>query len=161
MVLASSTIASTDLISIEQELIDIYQRAYATLPIYAYTARPEIGRYLRWLKKRAREGFLVARIGFCPVGFIAVDDQWHTWYGEQVGEVHEFVVDPAYQGQGIGKQLLRAGMDFLWDRGSRKIELWVGEKNEKAQSFYKRQGFHEQGQWGKWIRMIKELDRTS
>jgi len=156
MGLVSSTIASNDMVSLEQELVDIYRRAYAAMPYYAYTKRAEIERYLHWLKKRAREGFLVARVGSRPVGFIAVDDSWHTWYGEEVGEIHEFVVDPAFQGQGIGKQLLHAGVDFLKKHGARKIELWVGEKNDRAHHFYRREGFHEEGKWGKWIRMLKE-----
>lgn len=159
MVLVPSTIASNDLISVEQELVDIYRRAYSSMPFYAYTKQAEIEHYLHWLKKRAREGFLVAHVGPRPVGFIAVDDSWHTWYGEEVGEIHEFVVDPAFQGQGIGKQLLRAGIEFLKKHGARKIELWVGEKNEKAQCFYRREGFREEGKWGKWIRMLKDLAR--
>lgn len=157
MVPLQSSIINNGLVSAGEDLIEIYKRAYASMPNYAYTSDGEIEHYIQWLKKRAGDGFLVARVWSRPVGFIAVDDSWRTWYGEEVGEVHELVVDPAYQGKGVGKQLLRAGIDFLKNRGVRTIELWVGEKNDKAHDFYRREGFREDGKWGKWLRMIKDV----
>jgi GNAT superfamily N-acetyltransferase len=157
MVFVTSTVISADPVSLEKELIEIYQRAYASMPAYAYTERSEIKHYIRWLRKRAGGGFLLARVESQVAGFIAVDDHWKTWCGENVGAVHELVVDPQYQGRGIGRQLLRKGIQFLQDRGVRRIELWVGEKNDKAHCFYRSEGFVDAGKWGKWVRMLKEI----
>ena len=41
---------------------------------------------------------MVARIAGRPVGFIAVDNNWRTPEG-QSSEIHEFVVDPAFQAE--------------------------------------------------------------
>ena len=49
-------------------------------------------------KKEDQKGVLVARIGLTPVGFVAVDTNWHTPHGQRVAEIHEFEVDPAFQG---------------------------------------------------------------
>ncbi len=155
MSLGLTTVQLGDLAARVADLVSIYQRAYASLPSYAYTTVPEVVRYLRWLEKHAGEGFLVAEIAARPVGFIAVDDDWETWHGEVVGEIHEFVVDPDYQGRGIGRHLLEAGLGYLRRRGHEKVGLWVGEKNARARRLYERAGFREEGRWGKWIRMVK------
>lgn len=146
----------TDPETILADLKTIYRRAYRHLPDYAYTTDQEIEAYLRWLKKRGEGKLIVAFAGEKPVGFVAVDHRWETLNGQRVGEIHEIVVDPAYQGRTLGKRLLAAGLAVLREKGMRRFELWVGEKNERARSFYLKEGFQERGHWGKWLRMWRE-----
>lgn len=151
-------IQPTDPEKILEELKALYSRAYSDLRSYAYNTDEEIEAYLRWLKRRSQGRLLVAFAGEKPIGFIAVDDRWETLNGQRVGEIHEIVVDPDYQGRSLGKRLLEAGLSILRERGMTRFELWVGEKNDKARTFYLKEGFRECGRWGKWLRMWREED---
>lgn len=144
-----------------KEFVAIYRRAYEGLEVYAYRRTPEVVGYLKWLHRRAPEGFLAALVGETPVGFIAVDYRWLDHRGEPIGEIHEFAVDPVFQGRGIGTRLCVAGLEVLRNKGHRRFGLWVGEHNQRAQAFYERLGFHKVGQWGIWIRMEKKDEPSS
>lgn len=62
------------------------------------------------------------------VGFLARDD----------AEVHALYVAHNARGQGVGKALLeRAKQGHDW------LGLWTFQANERAQFFYRREGFHE------------------
>lgn len=136
------------------DLVDLYLRAYQPLGDYYYRHRAEVKAYLRWLRHRDPNGSFIAYDGERPVGFIAVDPRWD----HDTGAVHELVVDPAYQGRGLGRALLGYGMAYLRSRGCRQCELWVGEHNERARALYRSLSFAENGRWGKWIRMVRSLE---
>ena len=57
-------------------------------------------------------------------------------------EVHTIGVDPAYQGQGIGRQLLRGLFDFA---GDATIFLEVRTDNAAAIALYESEGFEQVG----------------
>lgn len=136
-------------------LASVYQRAYENLPEYREDNHWRIVAYLSWLWKGDPESFLVAFLENEPVGFLGMHTNWREGK-EYLAEIHEFVVDPAFQGKGIGKKLIEEAIRIALSRGRKKIELWVGEKNQKAREFYLHEGFQEKDQRGKWIRMIKE-----
>lgn len=138
------------------DLVALYQRAYAALPEYGYHLPQRIEGYIRWLWQGDPKGFFVAFLGEQVAGFIGVHARW--WEdGELFGEIHEFVVDPDFQGKGIGTALFTRALMYLEQAGRTKIGLWVGEKNEHAITFYLRRGFQRRGQYGKWVRMVKEV----
>ena len=137
------------------DLIDLYFRAYRPLGDYFYRYRTGVKAYLKWLRHRDPTGSFIAYDGPRPVGFIATDSHWD--HGT-VGAIHELVVDPEYQGMGLGRALLLRGMAYLRARGCRECELWVGERNERARALYRNLGFQENGRWGKWVRMTRSLD---
>lgn len=62
-----------------------------------------------------------------------------------VGEVYELYVDPAAQGLGGGARLLAAGAAALADAGFARLELSVMARNERAQRFYRAQGWNPTG----------------
>lgn len=138
------------------ELVALYERAYASLPEYGYHLPQRIEGYIRWLWQGDPRGFFVAFWGEHPVGFIGVHSRWRE-DGELFGEIHEFVVDPDFQGKGIGTTLFTHALEYLERTGRTKIGLWVGEKNEHAIAFYLRRGFQRKGQYGKWVRMVREV----
>jgi ribosomal protein S18 acetylase RimI-like enzyme len=150
-------IKNVDPLPIQRELLEIYKRAYRGWEEYAYPTDRRILDYIKWLRKRAPEGFLVAFVNERPTGFIVVDYDWVDYTGEEVGEIHEIVVDPEFQDKGIGKRLLITGLDVLRAKGRRKFSLWVGKGNTKAQTIYKNLGFRVlEERWNTWVRMVKD-----
>ncbi len=145
-----------DLMAHMDELVALYQRAYESLPEYGYHHPERIRSYILWLWCGDPQGFMVAMSGEKVVGFIGVHGTWEE-EGELWGEIHEFVVHPDYQKRGIGNLLFERALLYVQERGRKKCGLWVGVKNERAFEFYRKHGFAPHGQWGKWIRMVKEL----
>ncbi len=135
----------------------IYTEAYRGLEEYAYTKRRDIRNYFKWLYSRDRDGFFVA-VGDEAVGFVACDTNWISVFeGRKVGEIHELFVLPEHRGKGVGSSLLYRAISYATEKGRKKAELWVGRTNFKARKFYLRHDFREAGEWGKWIRMVKDL----
>jgi ribosomal protein S18 acetylase RimI-like enzyme len=135
------------------ELVGVYARAYRGLERYAYRRRAEQVAYLEWLYRGDPGGFVVAEAEGRAVGFAACHGEWRGW-GDRVGaELHEIVVDPPFQGRGVGRLLLEAAFDHARARGRDELGLWVGEGNRRAREWYGRVGFREEGKVGKWVRM--------
>ncbi len=140
------------------KLVDIYLRAYKGLEEYAYTHPEDVRSYLRWLYNRDKNGFFVAKLNGKIVGFVAGDANWFSRRERKnVGAIHEIVVDPDYQGHGIGTALMNKILEYFKEKGLDTAELWVGDENYKAINFYKKFGFHEAGRYNYWIRMVKKL----
>lgn len=57
------------------------------------------------------------------------------------GSVLLITVDPAHQGQGLGRQLLRDAQRALALRDVRTLQLEVRPENQRAIEFYEREGF--------------------
>lgn len=138
-----------------KEIMEVYRNAYIEMPIYAYKSRHDVRGYLKWLYKTDPEGFFIATSNNKIVGFIAVcQDWWDYALNEYIGEIHELAVERDYQKCGIGNLLFETATNILKKRHN-AIGLWVGNKNEKALSFYKKRGFQIFGKMGKWLRMRK------
>ncbi len=140
----------------QEDLKQIYLKAYQNDYLYAYRDPKRVKRYLKWLLKHSDGGFFVAFVRGRPVGFIVVQTDCR-FQGEEIPEIHEFGVDPAYQGQGIGHLLMETALNYLKKKGYPKVALWVGEKNETARRFYENLGFYFTGRQGAWLRMEKKL----
>lgn len=140
------------------KLVDLYLRAYKGLEEYAYTHPKDVKSYLKWLWNRDKEGIFLAKVDGKIVGFVAGDANWFSRReGKRVGAIHEIVVDPEYQGHGVGTALLNTILEYFKKKGLDTAELWVGDENYKAINFYKKFGFQESGRYNYWIRMIKKL----
>lgn len=57
------------------------------------------------------------------------------------GTLYYVAVDPASQGKGLGKALVRAAEEWLARRGVWKVNLLVRNENAKAQGFYQAMGY--------------------
>lgn len=65
---------------------------------------------------------------------------------DPIGEIYVMGVDPASQGQGIGKEVTLAGLHFMQDQGIFSAMLYVDAANESAINLYRSLGFTE---WGR------------
>jgi len=141
-----------------EKFIEVYLRAYSGMEKYAYTRRRDVKNYFKWLLSRDSEGFMVAEVDGVVTGFVACDTNWFSIFErKKVGEIHELFVLPEYRGRGIGSKLLLLSVEYAAKKGRDVAELWVGKTNYRARRFYLSHGFEERGEWGKWIRMRKDL----
>jgi ribosomal-protein-alanine N-acetyltransferase len=65
--------------------------------------------------------------------------------GDGVGEVVAVAVDPAWQGRGIGRQLMRAIVEDARVMGIRLLLLKTATRNLSAQGLFRKIGFEEAG----------------
>ena len=93
---------------------------------------------------------------FDPAGFLLAVDDADTIVGfcwtkvhppapphepETLGEIYVIGVDPAFQGKGLGRALVVAGLASLHERGVRTGMLFVDASNAPAINLYKALGF--------------------
>ena len=57
------------------------------------------------------------------------------------GVLHDIIVDPEHRGQGVGRLLLDATLEFFRSRGVPRVVLSTAERNEAAQRLFARMGF--------------------
>ena len=65
--------------------------------------------------------------------------------GAPSGVAEEVVVRPDWQGQGVGKQMMRFAMQRCRERGCYKLALSSNLKREAAHAFYESLGFRKHG----------------
>ncbi len=78
---------------------------------------------------------LVARHNQAPVAFIIF------WIVEDEVHIANFAVSPACRRQGVGTYLLVKSLEYIRERGGRKIFLEVRVSNIPAQNLYRKFGF--------------------
>lgn len=98
-------------------------------------------------------GFLLARragrcIAFCwtKVHGGGGPNNGHDHGHDPIGEIYVIGVDPEFQGEGLGRLLTLAGMDYLQRIGLRTVMLYVEGDNTRAVQLYEDLGF---ARWGK------------
>jgi len=101
-----------------------------------------------------RDGLWNAVSGEALVGCIAIAGD-----RDQVenARLRWYIVDPRWQGQGIGRRLITKAVDFSKEAGYKRIYLWTFEGLNQAQSMYEQNGFRmaesrDVEQWGGMIR---------
>ena len=116
--------------------------AWLALNALAFSSHPEQGRMTqRDLDARMAEPW------FDPEDFLLLWDDgalaafcWLKVDGP-IGEFYAVGVDPARQGQGLGRVLMDAGFSRLAERSIREAALYVEADNEPALKLYERYGF--------------------
>ncbi|WHY67627.1 GNAT family N-acetyltransferase [Neobacillus sp. SuZ13] len=76
-----------------------------------------------------------------PVGIVrGADDEYE---GAPIMNIGPLAIIPEYQGQGLGRLLLRASLQFAKEKGYHKTILSVNGENERAQALYVNEGFRQ------------------
>lgn len=141
-----------------EKFTEAYIKAYQELSDYKYKTKSDIKNYFKWLYKRDKDGFIVAEENKIFIGCVVGDSNWINYEGKKVLEIHEIFIIPEYRKKGIGSYLLREIINYGIQKKIKLAELWVGKTNYNAIQFYKKFGFQEAGEWGKWLRMTKLLN---
>ena len=86
-------------------------------------------------------------------GAVAIDGRQVQGEGARL---RWFIVQPGFQGQGVGGLLIRQCVDFCRRKCHPRIYLWTFEGLDAARLLYEREGFrlcaeHEVAQWGNRI----------
>ena len=136
----------------------LYLKSYRNLEEYSYTHEEDVKVYINWLLRRDVAGLFVAKENGKIIGFEALDGNWFSKkYNMVVGAIHEIFVDPEYFGKGVGDALMQKALEYFSNRNLKLIELWVGDKNQRAMRFYEKFGFRKDGQYNFWVRMVKDI----
>ena len=69
------------------------------------------------------------------------DDLMNESLKQALGEIYVIAVDPDFQGHGLGRQLVLAGLASLYERGVTTGMLYVDHDNEAARRLYFSLGF--------------------
>jgi ribosomal protein S18 acetylase RimI-like enzyme len=69
------------------------------------------------------------------------------------GVLHDVIVDPEHRGQGVGRLLIVATLEFFSSHGVPRVLLLTAEQNEAAQRLFASMGFRRT-----MIEMTRELD---
>lgn len=104
-----------------------------------------------------RDGIWVATEDTEFAGAVALDGSMAQTEGARI---RWFIVDPHYQGRGIGRELLNCAMRFCREKGYDKVYLWTFKGLNGARTLYERQGFkltqeETVSQWGAVIQEQK------
>ncbi len=74
-----------------------------------------------------------------PIGILQVE----AFMDEKRAEIGPIAVLPQYQGMGLGRNLLRFGLNTAYSMGFETVELSVNGENDKAAALYKSEGFEQ------------------
>lgn len=110
----------------------------------------------------AHDGFWLARAQDQIVGAIAIDGSQAATTGARL---RWFILDPAYQGQGIGNLLMHAAMQFCEQAAFKRVYLTTFAGLDAARHLYEKWGFRlceeeEDTHWGKAV-MEQVFERLS
>lgn len=140
------------------KITNLYLKAYKHLEEYSYTHKEDVEVYINWLLRRDVAGVFVVKDHDKIVGFMAIDGNWYSKkYNKVLGAIHELFIDPEYFDKGIGSMLMKKALEYFKQRNLDLVELWVGDKNQRAMKFYEKFGFQEDGRYNFWVRMVKSL----
>jgi ribosomal protein S18 acetylase RimI-like enzyme len=97
------------------------------------------------LLKDAASHFLVAEIEGTAVGFINFTVRQTVLHRSPSAMIDELIVAKEYQGKGVGRELVLAGIEKSKQLGCCEVEVSTEKTNVKARRFYRKCGFGEKG----------------
>jgi ribosomal protein S18 acetylase RimI-like enzyme len=85
------------------------------------------------------------------VGAIAI-----VGHSAEVAQLRWFILEPAYRGQGLGRQLMNEAMQYCRSKGYHQVFLYTTDEQKVAIHMYEQAGFRKIGEsacheWGKTL----------
>ncbi|MGD0083220.1 MAG: mycothiol synthase [Acidimicrobiales bacterium] len=124
----------------EERWLEVNNRAFRGHPEQGVWTVETIGEreHQEWFDAA---GFLLHEIdgqlaGFCWTKILLEDD-------EMMGEIYVIAVNPDFQGRGLGRQLVLAGLEYLAGRDLATAMLYVDRDNVEARALYQGLGFED------------------
>lgn len=116
----------------------------------AFRGHPEQGSWtMRDIEEREAQpwfdpaGFLMYELEGALAGFCWTKVQDDEDEEGEVGEIYVIAVSPDFQGRGLGRELVLAGLEHLASIGLSTAMLYVDRDNEEARRLYHRLGFRD------------------
>jgi mycothiol synthase len=128
----------------EQLLTDIQNRSFADAWGFNPNTIEEIA-YRIHLGSCTPEDILMAYLGDRPIGYCWTRRfvEEHAASENRSGEIHMLGVDPDYRNQGVGRNVLLAGLSHLKDKGITIVKLTTDGEDPVAFRLYESIGFQE------------------
>jgi ribosomal protein S18 acetylase RimI-like enzyme len=100
----------------------------------------------------------VAEADGAVVGYVFAGLEPQSWKELRgpAGYIHDIVTREGARRLGVARQLLKAAIDWLRERGAPRVMLWTAVQNEAAQRLFDRAGFRRT-----MIEMTLDLDSAS
>jgi mycothiol synthase len=124
------------------QLTDIQNRAFADSWGFNPNSRDEIA-YRINLSDCSPENIIMAYMGKKPIGYcwMRIIPEENPPVDSVKGEIHMLGVDPDFRKQGIGRNVLLAGLSLLKSKGVTIIELTTDAEDPSALALYESIGF--------------------
>lgn len=121
---------------------EVRNESFAKLSGHETPVTPEMISKMQYSDAHLEDGMMILYHNSRPVGIIRAAKELHK------NEPHTYIgliaVKPEYQGTGLGRSLLRAGLKFGAEKGLPKALLTVNGENDKAISLYLGEGFRKE-----------------
>ena len=75
------------------------------------------------------------------VGLLTASHRWTLWHAGPCALIEELVVDKGVRGQGVGRALIQAAIEWAEAQACSEVEVSTEMDNTAAQAFYRRLGF--------------------
>lgn len=106
-------------------------------------AQTGYGQYLISQISNPNSVVMVAEQAGSVVGYVYADIETTSWRDLRgpCGFVHDVYVDESARQKGIGRDLMRAALDWIRSRGRSQVVLWTKTRNDHAQHLFAELGF--------------------
>lgn len=126
----------------ELRLTELQNRIFTSSWGFSPNSVEEIEYYLDLTQSKVSD-VLLLKEGEEPIGYFWAHASLMGDTNKKRGRIHMFGIAPEFQGRGLGKKLLRIGLQDMRDKDYRTVELTVDEENRPARSLYDSTGFRE------------------
>jgi mycothiol synthase len=136
--------------------VDLFNAAFADHATPLQLDREREAEEWASASERAADLLVVVGEGGTLVGFCSTDPRTAPdGRLEPRGEIWTIGVDPRWQGQGLGRQLLRWGVHHLRGLGVTTVTLGVNGRNPRALGLYEAEGFVRTATRERWARPVE------
>jgi|SRR6185436_4170178 len=82
-----------------------------------------------------------------PIGYMILVKLYSSFEARPTLYLEDLFVLPEYRGRGIGKAMMRRGIELAWQRECGRMEWTCLDWNVKAQEFYNKLGARKLSEW--------------